>query len=179
MIHPDMESRDFKEATMPPIWQLLYRSEQAYEMDTSDLMKLLFDARTFNRDNGITGLLLYRDGHFMQLLEGEEPMLRLLYGWIAADPRHRNPVLEIDAPARERLFPEWKMGYAEAPRIEGRAALYGTESEHEALEILGAMAHDHDCAQRLMTFIENNSHGDASSESRCCDNPPREGVRNE
>ena len=160
---------------MSHIWQLLYRSEQAYEMDTSDLMKLLFDARTFNRENGITGLLLYRNGHFMQLLEGEERTVRLLYGWIAADPRHRNPVLEVDAPARERLFPDWKMGYAEAPRIEGRAALYGTESEHEALEILGSMVHDHACARRLMTFIENSSLEDASVESRLSDNPHAEG----
>lgn len=160
---------------MPQIWHLLYRSEQAYEMDTADLMKLLFDARTFNSENGITGLLLYRNGHFMQLLEGEKPMLKLLYGWIAADTRHRNPVLEIDAPARERLFPEWKMGYAEAPRIEGRAALYGTESEHEALGILSALARDNNCAQRLMTFIESSAPGGTSFESTFCDKPPLEG----
>jgi Sensors of blue-light using FAD len=61
MFHPDMESRNPKEAVMPQIWHLLYRSEQAYEMDTADLMKLLFDARTFNSENGITGLLLYRN----------------------------------------------------------------------------------------------------------------------
>ena len=99
---------------MPQIWQLSYRSEQAYEMDTSDLMKLLFDARAFNRENGITGLLLHHGGQFMQLLEGEQHEVQRLYRKIAEDARHRNVVIEVNASVELRVFPRWQMA---TPRL--------------------------------------------------------------
>ena len=40
---------------------------------------------------GITGLLLFIDGGFLQMLEGEERAVRELYTRIAADRRHLNP----------------------------------------------------------------------------------------
>ncbi len=156
MTHTGMESADAKEATMPVIWQLLYRSDQAYEMDASDLMKLLFDARMFNRDNGITGLLLHHGGQFMQMLEGEQHEVQRLYRKIAEDSRHCNVVIEFNAPADCRLFPQWQMGYAEAPEMDGVPALAGAESEREAMTTLGVLAHHHMSAMRLMQFLRGD-----------------------
>ncbi len=141
---------------MSQIWQLLYRSEQAYEMDTSDLMKLLFDARTFNRENGITGLLLHHSGQFMQLLEGEQHQVQRLYRKIAEDARHRDVVIEVDAPVDRRLFPQWQMGYAEAPEMDGHPALVGVGSERDAMTTLRVLARDHMPAMRLMQFLRGN-----------------------
>jgi Sensors of blue-light using FAD len=138
---------------MTNIWHLLYCSEQVYEMDASDMLKLLFDARTFNREHGITGLLLHHGGRFMQLLEGEESDLRGLYDRIKADARHHDLVLEVDSPASERLFPGWSMGYAEAPEIDGHAALSGADSERDALVSLHALPGDHACKRRLLGFL--------------------------
>jgi hypothetical protein len=141
---------------MLQVWQLLYRSEQAYEMDADDMVKLLLDARTFNRENSITGLLLHHGGQFMQLLEGEQRQVQRLYRKIAADARHRNVVIEVNAPADRRLFPDWHMGYAEAPEMDGRPALAGTESKRNAIATLRVLAHDHMSAMRLMQFLRSN-----------------------
>lgn len=141
---------------MSQIWQLLYRSEQAYEMETADMVKLLFDARAFNRDNGITGLLLHHGGEFMQLLEGEQHEVQRLYRRIAEDSRHRDAVIEVNAPADRRLFPEWQMGYAEAPQMDGLPALAGAESERDAMTSLRVLARDHMSAMRLMQFLRGD-----------------------
>ena len=142
---------------MSGVWQLLYRSVQAYEMETADLMKLLFDARSFNRENGITGLLLYHDGRFMQLLEGEQHEVHRLYRKIAEDSRHRDVVVEIDAHADRRLFPEWQMGYAEAPEIDGHSALAGAGSERDAVAMLRLLSATDVCAQMLLQFLEERA----------------------
>ena len=138
---------------MQRIWQLLYRSVQAYEMETSDMLKLLFDARAFNRENGITGLLLHHGGQFMQLIEGEQHEVQRLYRRIAEDSRHRDVVLEVNAPADQRLFPQWQMGYADAPEMDGLPALAGAESERDAMTSLRVLARDHMSAMRLMQFL--------------------------
>ena len=141
---------------MQQIWQLLYRSVQAYEMETADMVKLLFDAREFNRENAITGLLLHHGGRFMQLIEGEQHGIQRLYRRIAADSRHRDVVLEVNAPADRRLFPQWGMGYADAPEMDGLPALAGAESERDAMTHLRVLARDHMSAMRLMQFLKGD-----------------------
>lgn len=145
--------RDGRGQTMSQLWQLLYRSEQAYEMEAADMVKLLFDARAFNRDNGITGLLLHHGGQFMQLLEGRQHEVHRLYRKIAEDARHRDLAIEVDAPAERRLFPDWQMGYADAPELDGLPALAGAESERDAMTILQYLANEHLPAMRLMQFL--------------------------
>jgi hypothetical protein len=149
----DVIGRDAKEQTMSHVWQLMYRSRQAYEMKAADMVKLLFDARAFNRDNGITGLLLYHGGRFMQLLEGEQRQVQRLYRKISEDARHRDVMIEVDVPADRRLFPDWQMGYAEVPEMDGFPALAGAESERDAMDTLRILARDHLPAMRLMEFL--------------------------
>lgn len=139
---------------MTGTWQLLYRSVQAYEMESADLMKLLFDARAFNRENGITGLLLHHDTRFMQLLEGERHEVHALFRKIADDARHRDVVIEMEAGAIRRSFPDWQMGYAEAPEIDGQPALVGAGSERDAIGMLRRIVLTDACAQRMLQFLE-------------------------
>ena len=47
----------------------------------------------------------------MQLLEGEENVVRELYGTITLDPRHRGVMLLLDEPTDERLFADWTMSF--------------------------------------------------------------------
>jgi hypothetical protein len=141
---------------MQRIWQLLYSSAQAYEMETADMVKLLFDARAFNRENGITGLLLYHEGRFMQLIEGDQHEIQRLYRRIAQDSRHRDVILEVNAPADQRLFPQWQMGYADAPEMDGLPALAGAESERDVMAILRVLAREHMSAMRLVQFLRGD-----------------------
>lgn len=53
--------------------QLVYMSAALWRPTRSDLVTLLAKARQNNSQLGVTGMLLYHDGSFMQVLEGEEP----------------------------------------------------------------------------------------------------------
>jgi hypothetical protein len=88
------------------------------------------------------------------MLEGEQHQIQGLYRRIAEDARHRNVVLEVNAPADRRLFPEWQMGYAEAPEMNGFPALAGAESERDAMTSLRVLAREHMSAMRLMQFLK-------------------------
>ena len=59
----------------------------------------------------ITGMLLYHDGHFLQLLEGNEQAVRELYGVIVEDERHKWVSLVMTGPTAERDFADWTMGF--------------------------------------------------------------------
>jgi Sensors of blue-light using FAD len=151
-----------EEEVMRDLWVLLYRSVEAYEMDSADMLKLLLDARSHNRYGDITGLLLHRSGHFMQVLEGPHDQVRALYERIATDSRHRDVTIEWDAPADERLFPDWQMGFADVPNIRGRAVMASVESEDEAMRVLHTLAERHVPAQRMLDFLSGDTQHDAA-----------------
>jgi len=75
------------------------------------LEDLLRASREHNASHGISGLLLFRDGCFMQLIEGSADEIRQLYDRIRRDPRHENVTTLDEGPRRERDFPDWSMGF--------------------------------------------------------------------
>ena len=145
---------------MRDLWILLYRSDALYRMDAADMLKLLLDARSYNIEHDITGLLLYHEDRFMQALEGPREAVEALYRRIALDPRHRNVALEFSEPEEERLFPDWQMGFAEVPNIRGRAVMSGVESERDAEYVLRALA-TRPPAHRLLDFLAGHAADDA------------------
>ncbi len=78
-------------------------------MSYGALVEIMDFAQPRNGERGITGILCYGSGHFLQALEGERGAVSDLYRRIAADTRHRDcqlvDVKEIDV----RAFPEWTM----------------------------------------------------------------------
>jgi hypothetical protein len=90
---------------------LLYVSSAVKAFSKDELVELLATARDNNARLGITGLLLYKDGNFMQMLEGEPEKVGALADKIAADPRHRGLAVLYKAPIEERQFPDWAMGF--------------------------------------------------------------------
>lgn len=90
---------------------LVYASTAASDFDDAALAALLQQARRANAARGITGVLLYRGGRFVQFLEGPEHEVRAVFETIAADPRHTGVrTLDEGRPAA-RQFAEWTMGY--------------------------------------------------------------------
>ena len=94
-----------------PLISLLYSSTAAEPFDDHRLRILLEKSRAANTDRGITGMLLYRAGRFVQILEGPEPEVRALVERIGADPRHTAMRTLMDEPIERRAFAEWTMGY--------------------------------------------------------------------
>ena len=94
-----------------PLHVLSYQSIALHPLSDAQMRGLLAKARTFNTVHQISGLLLYRQGQFTQVLEGEEAVLRALYEKIERDPRHTNLVKLSDAPLAQRNFGAWAMAY--------------------------------------------------------------------
>lgn len=90
---------------------LTYVSFEAYPMTEADLLKILDTAHKFNPSQNITGMLLFRNGYFIQALEGDDAAVDALYEKIAADPRHRNVMLVARESISRRSFGDWAMGF--------------------------------------------------------------------
>ena len=72
---------------------------------------MLAGFREKNLRRKVTGLLLYKQGSFMQALEGEEDTVRGLYGRICGDPRHHDVSTLAEIGVAERQFPDWSMKF--------------------------------------------------------------------
>lgn len=93
------------------MFQLIYYSSATLLFSQADLIDLLSKSRENNSRLGVTGMLLYKDGNFIQLLEGEEAVLRALYNTISHDKRHQGSTVILEGQVDNRLFGEWSMGF--------------------------------------------------------------------
>ena len=99
-----------------PIVALSYTSVAVAPFTDGDLTDLLFAARRFNAQMGVTGKLLVLEDEvtgrvvrFLQWLEGTSPAVAAVYARIERDPRHRiTEVLRRGAVPRRR-YAEWDM----------------------------------------------------------------------
>src|ERR1700761_4061978 len=104
--------------------KLLYVSNTRRDFPIDGLKALLERARANNAALKITGLLLYIDGGFLQVLEGERDVLRDLYAVIAKDNRHWDAKLLLDQEGA-RNFGNWSMGFRALGEEPADAGLVG------------------------------------------------------
>lgn len=104
---------------MPEANQLIllaYTSVATHHMMHDELLTLLNSARSANQRQGITGMLLYMDECFFQVLEGEEQLVDNLYEKICLDERNHHVVKLIREPITTRSLTEWTMSYEHVTR---------------------------------------------------------------
>lgn len=93
--------------------RLVYMSHAVKPFTSSELMSLLQQCRRGNSASGITGVLLYFNECFVQVLEGDEQAVNKAFQKIKRDPRHKN-ITEIERTyITESQFPDWSMGFEE------------------------------------------------------------------
>lgn len=90
--------------------QLIYVSDLVNK-DETQIPAILASSVRHNEEDDITGMLLYAQGNFLQVLEGEPELVRRTYDRICQDVRHRNTVLLTEEAVTERHFADWRMGY--------------------------------------------------------------------
>jgi hypothetical protein len=135
------------------IRRLVYVSDAARPMSEDDLAALLADARERNRGLGVTGMLLYKGGNFIQTVEGPTGGIDALMRAIRADGRHRNLFVMLDETARVREFPDWAMGYRRlAP--DGETSLQLDELTLQSQRLAARIAED-TLAQRFMRVFHD------------------------
>ncbi|WP_165352834.1 BLUF domain-containing protein [Loktanella sp. IMCC34160] len=99
------------------IHRLVYLSDGKPGLSKADLTAILEKARRNNPSKGLTGLLLYHEGRFFQVLEGDMAQVMACFSKIMMDPRHTSVAILTAGPAEARAFPGWSMGYAEVDEL--------------------------------------------------------------
>jgi hypothetical protein len=92
-------------------YQIMYSSQAAAPMTLEGLEEILADARAGNEKRNVTGALVYVDGVFFQLLEGDKDVVYGLMENIAADTRHHSVKVFYEAQVDARAFESWRMAY--------------------------------------------------------------------
>lgn len=91
--------------------RIIYLSWATAPLAQCQLEVLLQVARRRNTQLNVTGIMLYGNERFMQVLEGEEAAVRELYEQIKRDARHHHVIAYADQPVAERAFAEWAMAF--------------------------------------------------------------------
>jgi len=73
------------------------------------LFEIIRVARKRNSSFNITGVMSYRRGRYIQVLEGDDAAVDQLFSNIASDPRHEDVTILFDFPISTRSFPQWEM----------------------------------------------------------------------
>jgi hypothetical protein len=97
--------------------RIVYLSTATRLMSDVELMDVLRVSRENNTRDGVTGLLLYQGGNFIQLLEGEAAAVDAVYARVMKDPRHHSVLRMLDNESPERLFPDWSMAFRPAASL--------------------------------------------------------------
>ena len=100
---------------------LVYASSAVRLFTPEELTDLLAVSRVNNARAGITGMLLYKGGNFLQVLEGDEQPVEALHAKILRDPRHKGVITLLRGPLEERAFPGWSMGFRDLASPEVRS----------------------------------------------------------
>jgi hypothetical protein len=97
--------------------RLLYASRAVPAVDQDALIAILKKSKTNNLALGVTGVLCFSEGIFLQVLEGGRGAVNRLYNRIATDPRHRDVELLCYDEIGERRFAGWSMGQVDMSRL--------------------------------------------------------------
>jgi hypothetical protein len=95
----------------------MYASRAVPALDQEELVTILRQSKANNPSTGVTGVLCYSGGIFLQVLEGGRSAVNKLYNRIGADPRHTDVELLLYEEIGERRFASWSMGQVNMSRL--------------------------------------------------------------
>ncbi len=121
--------------------RLLYASRLADTESASATDSILAQSRTHNPASGITGILCYGGGIFLQALEGGRMQVSALYGHIQKDVRHKDVVLLHYEEIMERRFGGWTMGQVNVAKLNTTILLkYSEKPEFNPYAVSGQVS---------------------------------------
>lgn len=120
--------------------RLLYAS-RAVDRSDAAIDAILSQSRHFNPTSGITGILCYGGGIFLQAIEGGRNPVSELYGHIQVDKRHKDVVLLHYEEISERRFGGWTMGQVNISKINHSILLkYAEKPELDPYSVSGRVS---------------------------------------
>jgi len=120
--------------------RLLYAS-RVVDNSSDAIESILHQSRGHNPASGVTGVLCYGGGIFLQAIEGGRMAISELYGHIQRDPRHKDVVLLHYEEITERRFAGWTMGEVNTSRINASILLkYAERAELDPYSVSGKVS---------------------------------------
>jgi len=98
---------------------LVYVSSAIRGLSKDDINSIVKASEVSNRILNITGLLLYKGGNFMQLIEGDSEIVHILQSKIKDDIRHTGMITLLSENITHRNFENWSMGYQDIDFLMG------------------------------------------------------------
>ena len=125
--------------------EIVYASAATVPFSPEDLTELLEKAREKNEAVDVSGVLLFHDGSFLQVLEGPEDAVQEIFERVDQDERHDEVIILRRGPIETRSFGEWTMGFVNVTQeLEGftdflRTGVHmpATETADAAMQVLG------------------------------------------
>ncbi len=139
---------------MSKLMHLIYASKAKLDFTDEDIVLLLNQAREKNQSLGVTGMLLYEQGCFIQVLEGNEKEVTTLFDEIKADSRHEKVTTIIFEALADRQFGDWTMGYVDLHKDELRQ-IEGMNDFFEAQSCLTTL--DAGRAKKILSAFSSGS----------------------
>lgn len=99
---------------------IVYTSTARIPVDISVIKDILSISTRNNEQSEISGILVYLDGTFLQVLEGPETFINDTFDRIKSDDRHHNIVVLSEEYIEEREFPKWFMAFRETNQGEAK-----------------------------------------------------------
>ncbi|MDE5416932.1 BLUF domain-containing protein [Labilibaculum sp. DW002] len=96
---------------MSKLIHIVYLSVSKQELSEKELADFLSVIRAKNKKLQVSGLLLYNEGMFIQVVEGEKKTVQNLFQNVKNDSRHSNIVKLLEEDIAKRSFPDWSMGF--------------------------------------------------------------------
>lgn len=93
------------------MYHIIYISYVPTPLYDDDLVNILTKSRFNNKMLDITGMLIYVNGKFIQVLEGEYDSVTKMYEKIKNDSRHRQVFRLMEGNSDDRIFKDWSMGF--------------------------------------------------------------------
>ncbi|MDH3378223.1 MAG: BLUF domain-containing protein [Gammaproteobacteria bacterium] len=125
---------------------LVYVSSATRILNLEEIGYLLKRARERNKEYGLTGVLLYDGGNFMQYLEGPKDNLDVIYKIIQEDKQHTGIILVYREAIEDRQFGDWSMAY-QTKDVEGYV---GSPSERQLIEMILELPDDNASIARIV-----------------------------
>ena len=98
--------------------QISYVSSCLFPLEARIISDILEESIRNNQRDGVTGVLMYHDRMFFQIIEGKSQLVAQCYDRICADRRHTGISKTLDEMVEGRSFPNWVMGYVGPDEID-------------------------------------------------------------
>ena len=138
--------------------QLIYASAATKPFTPEALKLLLSKARARNVNFGVTGMLLYHTGSFLQVLEGPEPGVERILASIVKDPRHTAARTLSRTTIQFREFEAWSMGFVDTSNTISKPT--GHVDYHRALP---GLTQSSSKARKFLRFFQDGLYREAHS----------------